>query len=64
MAAAQLKFTTTQVTHLVHWTHVDDTVPLRRHPEDLIQNLLHVQLLTLSKVKPVYDGGSFYSQLL
>lgn len=52
------------MTHLVHGAHVDDAVPLRRHPQDLIQDLLHVQLLTLSVVEPVDDRGAFHSQLL
>lgn len=48
----------------MHGPHVDDAVPLGRYPEDLIQDLLHVQLLTLSKIKSVYNGGAFYPQLL
>lgn len=53
-----------QPAYLVHRPHVDDTVPLSRYPEDLIQDLLHVQLLTLSKIKPIHNGGIFYPQLL
>lgn len=55
---------TSQITNLVHRAHVDDAVPLRRHSQNLIQDLLHVQLLTLSIIKPVHYGGAFYSQLL
>lgn len=55
---------TLERTDLVHGAHVDDAVPLRRHPQDLIQDLLHVQLLTLSVVEPVDDRGAFHSQLL
>lgn len=56
--------TTRQAAYLMHRPHVDDAVPLSRYPEDLIQDLLHVQLLTLSKIKSVYNGGTFYPQLL
>lgn len=52
------------MTNLVHGTHVDDAVPLWRRSQDLIQNLLHVQLLTLGVVKAVHDGGPFNAQLL
>lgn len=50
--------------YLVHWPHVDDAVPLSRYPEDLIQDLFHVQLLALSKVKPIHNGGALHPQLL
>lgn len=53
-----------RVANLVHRTHVDDAVPLRRHSEDLIEDLFHVQLLTLSVIKPVQYGGAFDFQLL
>lgn len=53
-----------QPAYLMHWPHVDDAVPLGRYPEDLIQDLFHVQLLTLSKIKSIYNGGTFYPQLL
>jgi len=55
---------TLQIPYLVHRSHVDNAVPLRRHSQYLIQNLYHVQLLTLSIIKPVHNGGSVYSQLL
>lgn len=51
------------VADLVHRAHVDDAIPLWRHSQDLIQDLLHVQLLTLSIVKPVHYWGTFYSQM-
>lgn len=52
-----------QITNLVHRAHVDDAVSLRRHPQYLIQNLFHVQLLALSIIEPVHYGGTFYTQL-
>lgn len=55
---------TSQMIYLVHRAHVDDAVPLRRHPQYLIQDLFHVQLLTLSIIKAVHYGGTFYSQFL
>lgn len=54
----------TQATDLMHWTHVDDAVPFRRHSQNLIQDLFHVQLLTLGIVKPINYGCVLYSQLL
>ena len=51
-------------TDLLHGAHVDDAVPLRRHAQDLIQDLLHVQLLTLGKVQAVDDGCAVHTQVL
>jgi len=51
-------------TYLVHRAHVDDAVPLRRHSQYLIQDLFHVQLLTLGEIKAVHDGCALHSQLL
>lgn len=48
----------------MHRPHVDDAVPLSRYPEDLIQDLFHVQFLTLCKVESIDEGGAFYPQLL
>lgn len=53
-----------QMTHLVHRTHVYDAVPLRRHLQDLIQDLLHIELFTLSEVNSVDNWGIFHLQLL
>lgn len=52
------------LTDLLHGAHVDDAVSLRGHAEDLIQDLLHVQLLTLGVVKAVHYGGTLHLQVL
>lgn len=50
--------------YLLHGAKVYDAVSLRGHPQDLVQHLIHVQLLALCVVKSVYDRGVFHLQML